>query len=75
MTEYSWAQGFVDPCLCHIRAVYPGGERSIYFERTCIFLAICGAWLGPVPVIVKPGKPLPPCRACELRVLPIATRQ
>lgn len=52
MMEFGWASGFVKPGVCHIRTVYPGGERSTYFEGTRVFVAICGAWLGPEPDVV-----------------------
>jgi hypothetical protein len=71
MTDYSWAQGFVDTRVCHIQTVYPGGERSTYVDRTRVFVAICGAWLGPEPIVIPQEKPLPRCKTCELRVKPL----
>jgi hypothetical protein len=71
MTEFGWAKGFVNPGVCHIRTVYPGGERSIYFEGASVFIAVCGAWLGPEPVVAADD--LPRCKACEVRVRPLPT--
>jgi hypothetical protein len=72
MMEFGWASGFVKPGVCHIRTVYPGGERSTYFEGTRVFVAICGAWLGPEPDVVTEDD-LPRCAACELSVRPLPT--
>jgi hypothetical protein len=71
MTAFIWAKGFVNPCASHIPEVYEGGQRFTWFEGARIYVAICGAWLGPDLVAIGPNGALPECETCTAKVQPL----
>ncbi|MDT7725352.1 MAG: hypothetical protein QOI21_1928 [Actinomycetota bacterium] len=58
----------MNPYVSHIPEMYEGGQRFKWFEGVRIYVAICGAWLGPD--LVATGE-LPECEICTFRVLPL----
>ena len=69
MNAFVWAKGFVNPCVSHIPEAYEGGQRFTWFEGARIYVAVCGAWLGPELI---PNGELLECETCTARMLPLA---